>query len=201
MHGPNSRCHYLVINKDISNESIELGKKTLHTEAKQRLLGIIVDKDLNFQIHAKLIIKISKHNLSARIRVAPLMTDFNKRVTFNSFIKEQFHYCLLLWMFSTRAVNHKINRLHERGLRALLNYKTSKFNEMLSKSNNTAIYVKIVKNLPNPKTKKYKTDTIAYKAAQRWSMLPIRHENFSSVDLFKSKIKNWHCNDCPCNIC
>ena len=124
-----------------------MGKKTLHTEAEQRLLGIIVDKDLNFQIHAKLIIKIAKHKLSARIRVPPLMTDFNKRVTFNSFIKQQFHYCPLLWIFSTRAVNHKINRLHGRGLRALLNYKTSKFNEMQSESNDTAIYVKILKNL------------------------------------------------------
>ena len=61
--------------------------------------------------------------------------------------------------------------------------------------------LKYITLLPNPKTKKYKTDTIAYKAAQRWSMLPIRHENLPSVDLFKSKIKNWHCNDCPCNIC
>ena len=47
------KCHYLIINKDIANESIELGKKTLHAEAEQKLLGIIIDKDLNFQSHKK----------------------------------------------------------------------------------------------------------------------------------------------------
>ena len=38
------------------------------------------------------------------------MTDFNKSNIFNSFIKGQFNYCFLLWMFSTRTVNHKIHR-------------------------------------------------------------------------------------------
>ena len=49
-------------------------------------------------------------------------------------------YCPFLRMFSTRVVNHKINR-HEIGLGALLNNKTSTFNAMLSKSKNTTIPV------------------------------------------------------------
>ena len=44
--------------------------------------------------------------------------------------------------------------------------------------------------LPNPKTKKYGTDSIAYKAAQLWSTLPTWHNNLPLLDLFKSKIKN-----------
>ena len=52
-------------------------------------------------------------------------------------------------MFSTRAVNHKINRPHERGLRALLNDETSTFNDyqVLSKSNDTTIHVKNIQKL------------------------------------------------------
>ena len=147
------------------------------------------------------------------------MTNFNKKVIFNSFIKGQFNYCPLLWMFSTRAVNHKINRLHERGLRTLLNDETSTFNDMLSKSNDTTIYVKNIQKLiiefckylyglsdskmkevftkrilkynlrncrqtllSNPKTKKYGTDTVAYKATQLWSTLPTRYKNLPSLD-------------------
>ena len=74
------------------------------------------------------------------------MTDFNKEVIFNSIIKGHFNYCPLLWMFSTRAMNHKINRLHERRLRALLNDETSTCNDILSKSNGTTTDVKIFKN-------------------------------------------------------
>ena len=54
---------------------------------------------------------------------------------------------------------------------------------------------------PNPKTKKYGTDTVVYKASQLWSTLPMRYKNLPSLDLFKSEIKSWHSNDCPCNIC
>ena len=232
------KCHYLIINNDIINTSIELGEKVLYAEAEQKLLGIIIDKDLNFQSHTKSIIKTANQKLSALIRVAPFMTDFNKKVILNPFFKGQFNYCPLLWMFSTRKVNHKINRLHERGLRALLNDEASTFNDMLSKSNDTTIHVKNIQKLmiefykylyglsapimkevftkrilkynlrncrenllPNPKTKKYGTDTVAYKASQLWSTLPTRYKNLSSLDLFKSEIKTWNCNDCPCNIC
>ena len=50
-------------------------------------------------------------------------------------------------MFSTRAVNQKINRLHERGLKALLNDETSTFDDMLQKSNEATVYVKNTQNL------------------------------------------------------
>ena len=129
------KCHYLIINKDIINESIELGEKILHAEAEQKLLGIIIDKDLNVQGHTKSIIKTANQKLSALIRLAQFMTDFNKKVIFNSFFKGHFNYCPLLWMFNTRKVNRKINRFHVRGLRALLNDETSTFNDMLSMKN------------------------------------------------------------------
>ena len=45
-------------------------------------------------------------------------------------------------MLSTRAVNHKINRRHERGLRALQNDETLTFDDMLSKVNDTTLHVK-----------------------------------------------------------
>ena len=43
-------------------------------------------------------------------------------------------------ILSLEAVNNKIKRPHEKGLRALLNDKTSAFNEMLTKSNDTTIH-------------------------------------------------------------
>ena len=49
-------------------------------------------------------------------------------------------------MFITRVVNHKINKLHERGLIALLSNETSIFNEMLLKNNDAAIHVKKLDN-------------------------------------------------------
>ena len=108
-----SKCHYLIMNEGIAVESIELGKKTLHAQVEQKLLGIIIHMDLNFQSNTKSITKAAKQNLSSLITVAPLMTDFSKKVIFNFFIKSQVNYCPLLWMSRARAVNHKINRIHD----------------------------------------------------------------------------------------
>ena len=69
----------LVIHKDIVNESIELDKTNLHAEAEQKLLGIIIDKDFNFQSHIKSIMKTANQNLSVLIKVALLMADFNQK--------------------------------------------------------------------------------------------------------------------------
>ena len=60
-----------------------------------------------------MIIKIANKKESALIKVAPFMTSFYEKVIFNSFIRRQFNYPPLLWMFGTRAVNHKTNSLHE----------------------------------------------------------------------------------------
>ena len=50
-------------------------------------------------------------------------------------------------MFSSREGNHKINRLHERGLKALLNDETSTFNDMPPNSNDTTIHLKNIQKL------------------------------------------------------
>ena len=89
------KCHYLIVNKD--NES---GRKTLYSKAEQKLLGIIIDK--NFQSHTKSIIKTANQKLSDLIIVATLMTDFRKKVIFNSFIKKAVQLFLLLCMLALK---------------------------------------------------------------------------------------------------
>ena len=54
---------YLIRNKDTANESIKLGKKTLHVEAEQKLLGKIIDNDLKYQNHTKSVIKTVNQTL------------------------------------------------------------------------------------------------------------------------------------------
>ena len=66
------------------------------TEDEQKLLGVIIDRDLHFKSHAKSIIKTTNQKLSAFIEVTPFMTDVNKKVIFKFFIKGQFNYCSFL---------------------------------------------------------------------------------------------------------
>ena len=58
----------------------------------------------------------------------------------NAFFKAQFNYCPIIWMFHSRCLNNKINRLHERCLRMIYNDKISNFEELLSKDNSVSIH-------------------------------------------------------------
>ena len=51
----------------------------------------------------------------------------------NSFIESQFSNCPLLWMYCSRVVDEKINRIHHRALRLVYLDNSSSFEELLSK--------------------------------------------------------------------
>ena len=50
-----------------------------------------------------------------------------------------FAYCPLAWMFHSRELNHKINRIHERCLCVVYHHTTSSFKELLQKDNSVSI--------------------------------------------------------------
>ena len=63
-----------------------------------------------------------------------------RRILLNMFFKAQFNYCPVIWMFHSRSLNNKINRLHERCLRIIYNYKRSTFEEVLAKGNSVSVH-------------------------------------------------------------
>ena len=59
----------------------------------------------------------------------PLILELGKRcILMNGFFNSQFNYCPVIWMCHSRALNNKINRLHEQCLRIICNDKTPTFN-------------------------------------------------------------------------
>ena len=63
-----------------------------------------------------------------------------RRILINAFWKAQFNYCPVIWMFHSRSLNNKINRLHERCLRIIYNDKRSTFEELLAKDNSVSVH-------------------------------------------------------------
>ena len=61
------------------------------------------------------------------------MNVSKKRIIMKSFIESQFGYCPLIWMFHSRGLNNKINRIHERALRIAYNDTSSLYGELLTK--------------------------------------------------------------------
>ena len=62
------------------------------------------------------------------------------RSLMKTFTNAQFNYCLLIWMFHSRTLNKKINKLHERALRLLYKDYISSFENLLNIDNTFTIH-------------------------------------------------------------
>ena len=68
------------------------------------------------------------------------MSSDKLRMVVKTFIESQFGYCPLIWMFHSRILNNRINRLHERALRLVYKNSTLSFEELLQKDNSVTIH-------------------------------------------------------------
>ena len=76
-----------------------------------------------------------------------------RRLLMSSFFTSHFNYCPLIWMFHSRVLNNKINRLHERCLLIVYNDNIPSFKDLLDKDKSVSIQTlalemfKVAKNL------------------------------------------------------
>ena len=70
-----------------------------------------------------------------------------RKMLLRAFIELQFNYCPLMWMFHSRTLNNKINRLHEKALRLVYGDYKFKFDELLEKDSSFRIHHRNIKTL------------------------------------------------------
>ena len=104
------------------------------------LLGITINRELKSDDHVNHLCKKASLKLNALSCIAPFMNVSKKPIIMNSFIESQFGYCPLIWMFHSRGLNNKINRIHERALRITYNDKSSSYGELLTKNRSVTIH-------------------------------------------------------------
>ena len=64
------------------------------------------------------------------IGMANILSEYKRKLLIKTFFESQFNYCCLIWMFSDRTANQKINKLHERALRIAYADYCSNFEEL-----------------------------------------------------------------------
>ena len=57
-----------------------------------------------------------------------------------AFIASEFGFCPLVWMFQSRKLNSRVNKLHERTLRIVFQDYASPITELLERDNSTTIH-------------------------------------------------------------
>ena len=90
--------------------------------------------------------KVSR-KINALGRIASHMPLEKRRIVIETFIESQFNYCPLIWMFHSRTISNKINRLHERALRIVHSGFKSTFEGLLRKGNSFSIHERNIQSL------------------------------------------------------
>ena len=104
-----------------------LGGNQLSSSKYEELLGILIDHKLTFENHLLIIVQKVNQKLHVLARISKYMPRKKLKFIIKAFVSSQFAYCPLIWMFYSRQINHKINKLYERALRIVYNNHFSPF--------------------------------------------------------------------------
>ena len=168
------KCKLLISNckEDIS---LILDNEVIECSESVKLLGVSIDNRLNFNEHVSNLCNKVSIKLHALARISKLMSQDKLRLLMKAFIESQFSYCPLVWMFYSRTLNNRINRLHERGLRIVYKDHNMSFEELLRKDNSFSIHHR---NLQKLATEMYKTYNDLSPSLMK-SIFPIRELQYN----------------------
>ena len=133
---------YLIINND--NSSIKIGEEEITGSKSVKLLGITIDNKLNFNEHVTKICIKANQKLHALKRIVKYLDAEKLRTIMKTFIESQFNYCPLTWMFHSRQLDNKINKLHERALRMAYKNSNLGFQELMDLDKSFCIHSGVV---------------------------------------------------------
>ena len=140
------KFHLLLSSVD-ENLSIIVDQYEISNSRKVKLLGVTLDNRLSFAEHVSGLCSKASQKLHALARVSPYMNIIKRRTIMNASITSQFGYCPLVWMFHSRKLNNRINKIHERALRLVYNDDLSSFDELLNRDSSFTIHSRNIQAL------------------------------------------------------
>ena len=90
MKSNDDKCHLIVAKQD--NISINLGKEYIEAEDSVELLGIKLDKNINFNEHVSGLIRKGNQKLHALARISKYLDRDKLKIIMKTFIQSQFNY-------------------------------------------------------------------------------------------------------------
>ena len=137
-------------------QNLPVGNKCVPNASFEKILGVYFANKLSFDVHVTKLCTKAGQKLHALARVASYMSFNQKNPIFSAFIWSQFNSCRLIWLFHSRSLNNRIDRIHQRALRIVFNNNVSSFDELINKSGSVRVHhsaieiYKALHNLPPP---------------------------------------------------
>ena len=134
-------------NKEQNNTPVKINGVDITPESSVKLLGIEIDKKLNFKKHISTLCNKASNQLNAICRLQPYMGQKEKETIINTFVYSNFNYGSLIWHFCNKKSQNKIEKIQERCLKVLLNDYTSNYEELLENSKSVPMKIKRLRTI------------------------------------------------------
>ena len=141
------KCHLLICGDKEECILANIGSELVIGSHQKILLGVLIYSKLKFENHIKNLRKKAGKNLNALGRQCNILPFHKRRILMNSFFNSQFSYCPLVWMFSSRELNSRINNLQYRTLRLIYRDSISTYEELLSQDGSITSHQKNIQAL------------------------------------------------------
>ena len=203
MQSNDDKCNLIVLNT--CNVNINLGNEVIESVDSVHLLGIEIDKGLTFNDDVLNFCKKGNQKLHALARVSKYLKQDKLRIIMKTFIESQFNYCPLIWMFHSRTLNNKINRLHERALRIVYRNDALTFKDLLGLDSSVTIHERNLQRLatemfkvknqlcPEPIQQLFSVQTAAYdlRNKRQWEVANVKTVSYGTETIRYRGTKTW----------
>ena len=119
---------------DNTNIEVKIGNEKLKQTSSVKLLGVYIDDKLDFDHHINKLWKSAGNQLNSLTRLKSFLGLKERVALVNSFTYSNFEYCPLVWIFSHKKSLNKIESLHKRPVRFLLNNYENSYEQLLERS-------------------------------------------------------------------
>ena len=106
------KCH-LFFSKHYKGIHIKVEEEVIKCSDSVKLLRVTIDNNLNIKYCVSNLSRKANQKRHALARIANFMSKEKLRILMKAFIESPFGYCPLTWMFHSRTLNNRINKLYE----------------------------------------------------------------------------------------
>ena len=141
------KCKLIVAGQKDHIIDIKVGESIIRESKEVTLLGVLIDNDISLKSYLNDKIKMANSKIASIKRNQHFLTFQQKKIVLSSFVHCHFSYAPLAWMFHSREINNKINRVQKRALRILFNDEHSTFEELLKRDEAFTVHERNIQRL------------------------------------------------------
>ena len=142
-----NKFQFMILGKG-TRQTITLNINNIKIRESQNveLLGLIIDNRRTFKDHINMLCQRANCKLHALRRIRKYLTLEKSKLLYNNFIKNQFNYASIIWMFCRKQDYFEVEKIHYKALKIVYNSNEC-YEELLIRNNEVSIDQKQLRTL------------------------------------------------------